>query len=263
MNYGPPNPVTTTALGQIAFLSGLILGYAGIVRTLARDYFRGERAGWVDVSRHSSSIMCGRMRQSTDGRARLFAVGAQRYCCASSSAEWPMKTPRRRISIASCALLITSISAARFVAGGSRLPGPMPIEPEACSLLTPAEAGAAFEETSVAGKQLSGVPKSCFWSHSPTGADSSRRVVLVIVTADQFQIAKRGTFTKIEPAAGVGDEAFYEVYPNNPLPFIWVKKGATNFTIRIITVLKPKPAFTLEQAKAKLLVLAKAAAGKA
>ena len=35
----------------------------------------------------------------------------------------------------------------------------------------------------MAGKQLSGVPKSCFWSHYPTGADSSRRVVLVIVTA--------------------------------------------------------------------------------
>jgi hypothetical protein len=174
-----------------------------------------------------------------------------------------MNTPRRLISIANCALLITSMSAARFVAGGSRLPRPMPVEPEACSLLTPAEAGAAFEETSVAGKQLAGVPKSCFWSHSPTGADSSRRVVLVIVTASQLQIAKRGMYNKIEPVAGVGDEAFYQVYPNNPLPFIWVKKGETNFTIRIITVLKPKPPFTLEQAKAKLLALAKAAVAKA
>jgi hypothetical protein len=37
---------TDPALGQIAFLSGLILGYTGIVTTLARYYLRGEREGW-------------------------------------------------------------------------------------------------------------------------------------------------------------------------------------------------------------------------
>jgi hypothetical protein len=174
-----------------------------------------------------------------------------------------MNTPRRLISIANCALLITSMSAARFVAGGSRLPRPVPIEPEACSLLTPAEVGAAIEETAVAGKQLNDVPKSCFWSHDPKGADSSRRVVLVLVTPGQFQTASRNGYNKTEPVAGVGDKAFYQIYPDNPLPLIWVKKGETNFTIRIITLRKPKPPFTLDQAKAKLLVLAKAAVAKA
>ena len=175
-----------------------------------------------------------------------------------------MNTPRRIISIASCGLLITSMSAARFVTGGSRLSRPVLVEPDACSLLTAAEASAAFEQTSVAGKPDKYVPGLCAWTHDPNGADSSRRVVLVIVRPGQFQMAKRpGTPTPIEPVAGVGDEAFYQVYPNNPLPLIWVKKGATNFTIRIITVLKPKPAFTLEQAKAKLLVLAKAAVARA
>lgn len=37
---------TDPAWGEIAFLSGLIVGYAGITFTLARFYLRGEEAGW-------------------------------------------------------------------------------------------------------------------------------------------------------------------------------------------------------------------------
>ena len=37
---------TDRAYGQIAFLSGLLVGYTGMVVTLARYYLRGERAGW-------------------------------------------------------------------------------------------------------------------------------------------------------------------------------------------------------------------------
>jgi len=37
---------TDPGLGQIAFLSGLILGYTGIVVSLARYYLHGERSGW-------------------------------------------------------------------------------------------------------------------------------------------------------------------------------------------------------------------------
>lgn len=33
-------------LGQILFLSGLIVGYSGMAVTLARFYLRGERSGW-------------------------------------------------------------------------------------------------------------------------------------------------------------------------------------------------------------------------
>lgn len=32
--------------GQIAFLGGLVLGYAGMTYTLARFYVRGEQSGW-------------------------------------------------------------------------------------------------------------------------------------------------------------------------------------------------------------------------
>ena len=37
---------TDPGWGRIAFLAGLLLGYTGIVVTLARYYLKGERAGW-------------------------------------------------------------------------------------------------------------------------------------------------------------------------------------------------------------------------
>lgn len=78
-----------------------------------------------------------------------------------------------------------------------------------------------------------------------------------------FQAAMHPAITtiKIEPVSGIGDEAFYQIYPNNQSPFIWVRKGNDTFVIRILTQLKPKP-FTIDQEKAKEAVLAKAAVGK-
>jgi len=61
--------------------------------------------------------------------------------------------------------------------------------------------------------------------------------------------------------SGIGDEAFYQIYPKHAPPFIWVRKGNTAFDIRIITGLKPRP-FTVEQEKSKETVLAKAAVAK-
>lgn len=37
---------TDPGWGRIAFVAGLIVGYTGIVVTLARYYLKGERAGW-------------------------------------------------------------------------------------------------------------------------------------------------------------------------------------------------------------------------
>jgi len=69
------------------------------------------------------------------------------------------------------------------------------------------------------------------------------------------------TTIKIEPLSGIGDEAFYQVYPNDQSPFVWVRKGNTVFDIRILTRMKPKP-FTIDQEKSKEAVLAKAAAAR-
>ena len=37
---------TDPGWARIAFLSGLVIGYTGIVVTLARYYLEGEKAGW-------------------------------------------------------------------------------------------------------------------------------------------------------------------------------------------------------------------------
>src|SRR5262249_59103164 len=103
----------------------------------------------------------------------------------------------------------------------------------------------------------------CVWSHDPAASDSSCRVALSVRSVRSFQIAMHPAITtiKVEPISGIGDEAFYQIYPNDQSPFIWVRKGNDAFAIRVLTRLKPKP-FTLQQEKAKLAALAKAAVAK-
>jgi hypothetical protein len=156
------------------------------------------------------------------------------------------------------------MSATRFVVAGSRVPLSAHSSDDACALLTAADASPALEQSSLAGKRnMESDPKMCVWSHDPAAGDSSRKVVLAVVNTRQFSIAMHPAMPaiKVEPVSGVGDEAFYQVYPNNASPFIWVRKGNAAFTIRILTRLKPKP-FTIEQEKAKELALAKAAVAR-
>jgi hypothetical protein len=149
------------------------------------------------------------------------------------------------------------------MATGSHSSSPTRSETEACTLLTTADASNALEVSSVPGKRLvASSPTGCVWSNDPAASDSSRRAVLNTHTPTSFQAAKHTVITtiKIEPVAGIGDDAFYALYPAGP-PFIWVRKGNTAISIRIIIGTKPLP-FTVAQEKAKLLVLAKAAVAK-
>lgn len=178
-----------------------------------------------------------------------------------------MNTQRRIISIAGCALFLVSMSAIRFVVADAHVAAAARTEPEACSLLSPADASAALEVKILPGKRITDSdPKGCIW-WDPGASDSSRRVALVLVSLESFHIAGRGTFATIEKVTGIGDEAFYEAYPNSSKtlppssPFLWVRKGNSAFSLRILTRLKPKP-FTIEQEKAKEAVLAKKAAAK-
>lgn len=134
--------------------------------------------------------------------------------------------------------------------------------PVACTLLTAAEATTALETTSLPGKELVD-STGCVWSHDPAASDSSRRVVLMTRSVRSFQFAMHPAIKTIgiESVSGLGDEAFYQIYPNNQSPFIWVRKGDAAFVIRILTQLKPKP-FTIDAEKAKEAVLAKAAVKK-
>jgi hypothetical protein len=174
-----------------------------------------------------------------------------------------MDTRRRIISITSCGLFLLSIAATRFVPAASRVASPQSSAPEACTLLTNADASTALEVSGATGKRImADVPTMCVWSNGPA-LDSSRRVALVTVSLGQFQAAKHPAITTItvEPVPGVGDEAFYQIYPHDQSPFIWFRKGNTAVSIRILTKRKPAP-FTDEQEKSKLAVLAKAAVAK-
>jgi hypothetical protein len=175
-----------------------------------------------------------------------------------------MDTRRGIISIAISGLLLLSISATPFVAAGSRGSSPARSEPEACTLLSNADASKALEVSSVTSKRLvASSPTGCVWSNDPAASDTSRQVTLVTHSPTAFQAAKRPAITtiKIEPVAGIGDDAFYQVYPGDSPPFIWVRKGNTAISVRIITGAKPRP-FTLEQEKSKVATLAKAAVAK-
>ena len=168
-----------------------------------------------------------------------------------------MRIHRGIISIAGCGLLLFTGS---FSHAASSAHSAM----EACTLLTTADASTALGVASVPGKRL--MPQDstgCIWSNDPEARDSSRRLALNLHSLRAYGFAgnKTGTPITIEPVSGIGDEAFYQIYPNDAPPFIWFKKGNTAVSIRILIGTKPRP-WTVEQDKPKLAVLAKAAAAK-
>ena len=173
-----------------------------------------------------------------------------------------MHTQRRIISIATYGLLLASMSATRFVAAKLHARPSARSAPAACTLLTTKDATTALEVPSQPGKELVN-STGCVWWSDPAASDTSRRVTLVTHSLAAFQAAMHPAITtiKIEPVSGIGDEAFYQIYPKGQNPFIWVRKGNTAFDVRIITRLDPKP-FTMEQEKSKDAVLAKAAVAK-
>jgi hypothetical protein len=177
-----------------------------------------------------------------------------------------MSAQRGITSIAICGLLFISISATRFMAAGSHVSSAARREVEACTLLASADASKALEVSSVSSRRLvASSPTGCVWSNDPAAGDTSRRVLLVTHTPRSFQIAKHPAITtiKIEPVTGIGDDAFYQLYPTKSLVplLIWVQKGNTAISVQIQTGRHPS-AFTDEQQKSKVAVLAKAALAK-
>jgi hypothetical protein len=136
--------------------------------------------------------------------------------------------------------------------------------PDACSLLTPSDVSTAIESTSLPGKRLFPTnPAFCMWSDSPINAVTNRRVTLEILKPNAYDVAKgSGNGTKVEPVAGIGDDAYYlESIKSSQPPYLYVRKGRTDFQVRILNGLNFK-AFTLAQEKAKEADLAKAVAAK-
>lgn len=157
-------------------------------------------------------------------------------------------------------LLILSMSAARFTP--ARSPAALADdESDPCKLLSLAEASTALGQTSAPGDREGGdLLPGCIWSHDSPNTYASRRINLAIHDLVAFNAAKHPNIPtiKTEPVSGVGEDAFYQLYPKGDTPFLWVKKGDKSISIRIIMGTKDK-AFSLEQLKAKLLVLGKEA----
>lgn len=153
-------------------------------------------------------------------------------------------------------LLLLSITAARFAALSQK-------GIEACTLLTVGDVSKALEQSSKPGKRMvESSPDGCLWSADPAASDTSRQVALNMHTPRAFMAAKSPAITtiKIEPVSGVGDEAFYQIYPAPRDPFIWVRKGNNAISIKVMGTKANQ--FSVEQDKSKLLALAKSAVGK-
>jgi len=160
------------------------------------------------------------------------------------------------VSAATGLILLFSPSAPRAAAQAPKVI-------EACSLLTVAEASKALDQASKPGKRMmESSPEGCIWSADPAASDSSRKIALNTHTPRAFGFARSPAITtiKVEPVGGVGDEAFYQIYPAPQSPFIWVRKGSNAISIRIMGTKANQ--FSLEQNKSKLLALAKSAVGR-
>jgi len=169
----------------------------------------------------------------------------------------PMSLQRRFISTATAAVVFCSMAATRFVAGHTSSTSSLR-HTQACSLLTTAEASTALGLKSLPGA-AGGDSTMCVWSNDPNQGYDSPRIMLSTRSLRSFQAARHPNITtiKVEPISGIGDEAFFQVYPDDTNPFIWARKGSVGIAIRLITI--PPKAFTLDQEKSKEMVLMKAA----
>ena len=173
-----------------------------------------------------------------------------------------MSTRRKIGSMGLCSFVLVWTSAMHVAARPASAFSPADVD--ACSLLTPAEASKALEVSSLPGKRLvASSPKVCGWTDGPAMEPNYRRVVVTITSLTAFQAGKsrNNPGMTIEPVAGIGDEAYYEILKSSESPFLVVRKGNAAFTVRVLNGFKLK-AFTREQEKAKEAELAKAAAAR-
>jgi hypothetical protein len=169
-----------------------------------------------------------------------------------------LMSSRRIVPVAGLLVLVLSIAASRSSAtlrNSARLR-----EKNPCALLSTADASTALEQPSQPGAPEFGT--GCVWSPQSPPKDTSRKVLVNFHDVAAYNIAKHGNaLTKIESFAGLGDDAFYQLYAKGGYPFLWVKKGDQAISIRISTGTKV-PLFSEAQLKSKLLVLGKVAVAK-
>ncbi len=169
----------------------------------------------------------------------------------------------RTFAVAAIAALLV-LDAGHLNAGPlprAHLPSLAAVVPDACSLLTVAEVSSVLEIASLPGKPVvAGDRKHCMWSDDPDGAISNRRVTLSIITTMAFDVGKSVPRITTEPAPGIGDDAYYEIFRGGS-PALCVRKGASAVVIQMLNGGKFK-AFAPDALKQKEAQLAKAAVAK-
>jgi hypothetical protein len=134
---------------------------------------------------------------------------------------------------------------------------------DACSLLTASEASKAIGVNVDKGHHLLEPHKDqCWWSDDDTANPDHRRVTLTIEAPFMFARMKSVPNVTTEPVSGVGDEAYY-VFSKGLGTILAVRKGSVAFQLKVLNGSKVKPALALDEVKARELVLAKAAVGRA
>lgn len=122
-----------------------------------------------------------------------------------------------------------------------------------CSLLTPAQVGAALGTQVGDGKHLASTV--CEWAESQSGG--RKKLDVTLLTERGFAAAKTpvgGVITKT-PVSGVGDEAVFGT-TGKVSAGLSVKKGGTMFTVRVLGVPLDQPQAANDvQAKEKALAV--------
>jgi hypothetical protein len=132
---------------------------------------------------------------------------------------------------------------------------------DACSLLTASEAGAAIERKVDTGHHLAEPHKDqCWWSDDATSNPDHRRVTLLIEDPSIFGRMK--SLPNTEPVSGVGEEAYYYDTKGAGI-LLAVRKGGVAFQLKVLNGSKTKPTLAPGDIKARELVLAKSAIGRA
>lgn len=122
-----------------------------------------------------------------------------------------------------------------FALGSSRAAYAAP-PTDACSLLTPAQVGAALGVNVGAGKPLPGNSKLCHWGAPVLMAKATTKkgVMLTLKDPMAFAYAKMPVghgITKV-PVSGIGDDAVYGTTPGYPT-VLTVKKGDVVFVVHV------------------------------
>jgi len=119
---------------------------------------------------------------------------------------------------------------------------------KACSLLSSAEANAAYRETLKAGEEKDDVMPSCYFDSPNT--DSTDGVALQLSELNIIDAVKKTSASEkgisVEPIPGLGDDAVFQLAPKSIYPVIlYVKKGSITAYINIL-----HKGWTAEQLKA-------------